>query len=57
MKGTRITCEDLESGETETQTIVDGYCIVTDGLMEVTSMQVYGNGTVQLTLKKKEVPA
>lgn len=50
--GTRVTCEDLATGESESQVIRDDYCLVTDGRMEVTSMQVHGNGTVQITLKK-----
>ena len=54
-KGTRITCEDIATGESESKVIVDDYCLVTDGLMEVTYMQVYANGTVQMTLKKREV--
>lgn len=56
-KGTRITCEDLETGETETQTIVDDYCLVVDGRMFIAGLQTYANGTVQVTLKKKAVPA
>lgn len=53
MSGTRVTCEDIETGESESAVIRDDYIIVTDGTCEITSMQVYGNGTVQLTIKRQ----
>jgi hypothetical protein len=30
-QGTRVTCEDLETGETVTETIVNGYLVICDG--------------------------
>ena len=53
--GTRVTCEDIETGESESAVIHDDYIIVTDGACEISSMQVYSSGTVQVTIKR--VPA
>lgn len=52
--GTRVTCEDLATRETESKVVRDDYVIVTDGLMEISAMQVYGNGTTQVTLKRRK---
>lgn len=50
--GTRVTCQDLATGEIESRVICDDYVIVTDGRMKIAAMQVYANGTVQVTLKR-----
>lgn len=52
MSGTRVTCLDIESGESDSIDIVDNYVLVTDGCCEVTSEQHFANGTVQLTIKR-----
>ncbi|HEX4521636.1 MAG TPA: hypothetical protein VH063_18825 [Gaiellaceae bacterium] len=52
-EGTRVTCEDIATGETESKVIKDDYMVITDGRMEIAAMQFYGNGTVQITLKRK----
>ena len=49
--GTRITCEDLESGETETRVIRDDWVVITDGKYEVASLSQYANGTAVVTVK------
>jgi hypothetical protein len=55
MTGTRVTCEDLETGESESRVIQDDYILVTDGAIALDSVQVYSNGTVVLTVKRKLV--
>lgn len=54
MIGTKVTCEDLESGESETAIIRDNYVVIVDGKMEVSHIQRYKNGTTQITVKAKE---
>ena len=49
--GTRVTCEDIETGETESRVIRDDYALIVDGAMELAHLQVYRNGTVQIVLK------
>lgn len=50
--GTRITCEDVETGETDSVVIKDDYLIVTDGTCNVSHRQHFANGTVQVTIKR-----
>ena len=49
---TRVTCEDLDTGETESVVIEDDYVLVTDGSVHLTYQSVFVNGTATLTLKK-----
>jgi hypothetical protein len=52
--GTRVTCTDLDSGESEECEITDDYVIVTDGRCYVSHIQVYPkSGTSVLTLKMR----
>ena len=52
--GTRVTCEDLATGETESRVIQDDYVVVCDGRRYLDGMQVYRkSGTVVITLKLK----
>ena len=59
--GTRVTCEDLETGESDSAVVRNNWMVVTDGDCEVTSEQHYGNGTSVLTIKRplavRETPA
>jgi hypothetical protein len=48
--GTRVTCEDVATGESESRVIRDDWVIVTDGRVEVDAINVYSNGTVNVTL-------
>lgn len=52
MSGTRVTCEDITTGESESVIIQDNYILVTDGLCELTYEQHHANGTVVLTIKR-----
>ena len=53
-QGTRVTCEDVETGDTEVQVVRDNYVVVTDGRCYVDHVNEYpGTGTVQLTLKRR----
>lgn len=50
-KGTAVMACDIATGETETQEIVNDYCIVTDGGCRVDGVQAYANGTHVITVK------
>jgi hypothetical protein len=53
MNGIRVTAEDLETGEKETQEITDDYVIITAGSCYVDGIQTYpGTGTHVLTVKR-----
>lgn len=49
----RITCEDTETGDTESRTIENDYCLITDGDLYLDGIQRHANGTVVLTIKKQ----
>lgn len=51
-EGTRVTCEDLATGETESVVIKDDYVLVTDGTVHLHHQSVFVNGTATLTIKK-----
>lgn len=51
----RVTTVDLETGEEESREVEAGdYCIVTAWPLVVGGVQLFGNGTVQLTLKRAD---
>ena len=53
--GTRVTCEDIETGETDSQVIENNYVVITDGNTHVSDVQHYpGTGTTVLTIKRKQ---
>lgn len=52
-EGTRITCEDIRTGESDSAVIRNDFMLVTDGRCYLDGTQIYGNGTVVLTIKKK----
>ncbi len=52
MPGTRVTCTDIDTGDTQTVVLVDDYVVITDGCMKVETVQQWGNGTVQFTVKR-----
>lgn len=51
MSGTRVTCEDVDTGETETQVICDDWVVITDGSHYIDAIVRHRNGTVQVTIK------
>ena len=54
MSGTRVTCEDVETGETESHVIENNYVVIVDGNTYVDGVQHYpGTGTTTLTIKRK----
>lgn len=55
-EGTRITCTDVATGESESAVIRDDYLLVTDGRVYLDSRQTYANGTTVLTIKRKVDP-
>lgn len=52
--GTRITCTDEATNESESTVIRDDYLVVTDGRAFVSSVVAYANGTQVITIKKAE---
>lgn len=53
MSGTRITCTDVDTGDTDTTVIKDDYCVIVDGNRYVDHLAVHGNGTVVVTIKRR----
>lgn len=55
-EGTRVTCEDLATGQTDSRDIKDNYVVTTDGRCYVDGIQHYpGTGTTVLTIKMRPV--
>lgn len=58
MSGTRVTCTDITSGESETATITDNFIVITDGTSYLDSQQIHSNGTTVITIKgRKSAPS
>lgn len=51
--GTKVTALDLESGESESTTIVDDYVLICDGRVYLDGVAAHANGTTVLTLKTR----
>lgn len=54
MAGTRITCTDVETGESDSAVIENDYLLVTDGSAYLDGVQRYASGTTVLTIKQRE---
>lgn len=53
--GTRVTCEDVATGESETQVIENDWLVICDGDRYLDGIQAYpSTGTVVLTIKRTE---
>lgn len=50
-KGTSVTARDIATGESETQTILHDYCLVTSGDCYVADIAVRPDGTHFITVK------
>lgn len=58
MKGVTVTTTDHDTGDTETRALdPDDFVLVLGERMEIAHMQVYGNGTKQFTIKRREQEA
>ena len=56
MKGAKVTCEDLETGESETKVVEPGdYLFVTVEPCHIDGIQTYSTGTHVVTVKKGRV--
>jgi hypothetical protein len=54
MAGTRVTCEDVETGESESEVIENDYLVVCDGDRYIDGIQIYsGTGTAVITVKRR----
>ena len=51
MPGTRVTCTDIDTGDTETTVIEDDYVLICDGRARLAGEQRHANGTTVLTVK------
>lgn len=56
-EGTRVTCTDVETGESESVVIRDDYLLITDGRCYLDGVQTYANGTAVLTVKRRAAEA
>lgn len=50
-KGTKVTAEDLDSGDTEIRVIHDNYVLVTDGDCHLAGVQKHEDGTHVITVR------
>ena len=50
--GTEVTCRDLNTGESESITLIDDHVLITDGRSYVSSIIAHANGTQTITVKK-----
>jgi len=55
MTGTRVTCEDLETGESEITVLKDDWLIICDGKYELAHVNQFSNGTAVITVKPTRV--
>lgn len=53
MPGTRVTCEDLDTGESESAEIHDDWLLICDGDRYLHHVNCHANGTVVLTIKRR----
>lgn len=49
--GTRVTVEDIATGESESVVITNDYVVICDGRARVANTQWSANGTVVVTIK------
>ena len=54
MSGTRVTCTDVDTGESDSAVITDDYVLITDGSVYLDSVQQHANGTTVLTVKHRD---
>lgn len=55
MPGTRVTCTDIDTGDTETTVIEDDYVLICDGNKYVSGVSAYPKaGTVVVTIKTRK---
>ncbi|GAB3884486.1 hypothetical protein [Terrabacter terrigena] len=53
-QGTRVTCEDLDTGESQSAVIANDFLVITDGNRYLDGVQHYpGTGTTILTIKTR----
>lgn len=53
-EGTRVTCTDLTTGESESVVIKDNHVVITDGRAYVANTQVYpAGGTTVVTIRTR----
>lgn len=55
MSGTRVTCTDVDTGESETAVVTNDYVVICDGDTYLDGIQAYPkSGTVVLTIKRRK---
>lgn len=50
MTGTRVTAEDVDTGEVESEVIENDFIVICDGNRYLDSVQAYRNGTQVITV-------
>lgn len=53
MSGTRVTAEDIDTGESEAVLVRDDYVLICDGAVYLDSTVHHANGTAVLTIKRR----
>ncbi len=53
MSGTRVTAEDINTGESEAVVIRDDYVLICDGEIYLDSAVHHANGTTVLMIKRR----
>jgi hypothetical protein len=53
-EGTKVTAQDVATGDNESVVIVNDYVCTTDGTCHVAHVQAFANGTHVLTIKGRE---
>lgn len=53
-EGTKVTAQDVATGENESIVIVNDYVCTTDGTCHVAHVQSFANGTHVLTIKGRQ---
>lgn len=48
----KVTVEDLDTGDTETRVLENDWMVIVGDPWEIASLNAYGNGTTQLTIKR-----
>jgi len=52
-EGTRVTAEDIVTGEREERIILNDYVLIVDGDRYIDGIQAHANGTHVLTVKRR----
>lgn len=55
-RGTKVTCTDLYTGESDSKVIENDYVVVCDGNRYVYHIDAHASGTHVITIRKRDRP-